>query len=175
MVRHGCFIMPQTFRAAPARLVHPRAIALVVALTFGSPLTACDDGLSPEDFAGEYVLVTVGGTQLPLRIVTARDTHYVWSERLFVEGSAGARTETQAETRRDNGSKTTYTIVSDYGTAMEGDRLVLMFICPINALCTQPTPLFLYRERDGGVRLENRGSTGPYKYVRSVFSMILTR
>lgn len=131
-------------------------------------LTACDDGLNPEDFAGEYVLVTVGGTQLPLRTVTAGDTHYVWSERLFVESSARARTVTQGETRRQDGSKSTHTIVSDYGTAVEDDHLVLMFMCPINALCTPPTPLFLYRERDGGVRLENRGSAGPYKYVRSM-------
>ncbi len=130
-------------------------------------LAACRDPLSTEDFAGEYALITVGGMQLPRRTVTAGDTHYVWSERLVVERSARARTERVGETRRQNGSVGRYTIVSDYATRVEHNYLAMTFLCPVNALCASPSTLFLYRESDGGVRLEQRGWIGPSRYIRA--------
>lgn len=140
---------------------------LPAALACATLVVACSDSptVTLDDFAGAYSLVSIGGAELPLRTVISGDTHYVWSEHLIIQRGPQARTETRRETRRQNGSVQTYTMVNDYVTHVEGDALVMMFVCPINAICSPPSPVFLFVEPDG-VRLERRDPSGPWRYVR---------
>jgi len=155
----------------------PRIVAHPVARLRNSPLlriiallpllAACGDALGPEEFAGTYALVSVGGTALPLRSVAAGDTQYVLSERLEVFANARARIARFVEFRRANGAVDAHTFESDFATRVEGDALVLQSLCGgPNELCAEPSVYFLYREPDGGVRIEQRGFTGPSRYVK---------
>ena len=145
---------------------HRKAKAAMELAAFACALlaSACSDPLRPVDFAGEYTLVSEGGTELPLRTVAGSDTFYVFSERLSISVGRTARRTRVGETRRQNGSVSPFTSVGDYTTRVEDGALVMTFVCPPHANCIAGD-VWVYREQDG-VRLEYRGFNGPLRYNR---------
>lgn len=141
------------------------AVTLLIIVATASLWAACRDALGPAAFAGEYALVEHNGARLPVRTEVGGDTHYVRSGSLVIEVNSTARIETFGETRRKNGSVEVSRYVADYTTRVEGDHLVMTFVCSPLALCAPGGSSFLFRERNGGVRIEMRGIWGPSRYI----------
>jgi hypothetical protein len=153
-----------------SKLVAKLAGTVVLAFVVG----ACSDPLGPGDFAGRYQLRSIAGDPLPAVIFqSGTGSHYVISERLEISEADGAVFTRDLEARPQTGPVRPYTLTSTYRLEVEGDHLLLFFICPPNALCTAelPPPVRAYREPDGGLRIEGLISRGPLRYGPAIVGL----
>lgn len=128
-------------------------------------LAGCSNALTPGDFAGTYQLRTIAGDPLPVVIFESGSaSHVVTREVLEIDGAAAVFTRDLEE--RTATSVRPYTLTNTYRVEVDGDHLVLFYICPINALCAAgaPAPVFAYREPGGQIRVEGRTTIGPMHF-----------
>ena len=130
---------------------------------------ACSDPLRPADFAGTYVLRSIAGDPVPAVLFESPgEVLYVTAERLEIEGASGATIVRELESQRPTSPGRRYSLSNRYSVRVEGDHLVLLFVCPPNALCTADLPSYrAYREANGGLRIEGFTSRGPMLYERA--------
>jgi hypothetical protein len=123
--------------------------------------------LLPTAIAGTYVLARVDNSALPAVLYPGNFTGTVFADT-FRLGANLRGTRTTVIRWDDVSRQTTGNVVrqhEDYVYRVTGSTFELTFVCPPNALCTEPQPLRTNLTADG-LRISSGSPIVPLLYIR---------
>ena len=147
---------------AVARRASAAVAILVVVVT-----AACQDPIQPSDIAGDYVLVSVAGDPLPAVLIENQLWRFrVHSQELVLTADGEGRLTTSGEGGPTDGASPpeAFSWESELLYRVDDRRIVVEYVCPMDATCMAPPHLILRRTAGGLVGESLINERDPLEY-----------